>query len=50
MISEHHFGTYDQIAAWPIDRTLAANDLIDGLARFQAKAMAAARAKASANV
>lgn len=27
--------TYDQIDAWPLDRVLAANDLIDEIARAE---------------
>lgn len=40
--------TYDQIDAWPLDRLLAAKDLIDEVARAQREAADIARAKAQA--
>lgn len=47
MISERLRGhTYDQIDAWPLDRVLAANDLIDEIARAEVEHTEKARREA----
>jgi hypothetical protein len=44
-IDSRTFGTFDQIAAWSLDRVIAANDLIDALAQAEHDAREKARAE-----
>jgi hypothetical protein len=49
MISDLFRGhTYDQIDAWPLDRVLAAKDIIDEVARAQRQAIDRAEREARA--